>query len=381
MDNETKPAQVDWPQLLSILPDHILLLDTELKICYVNRPSPGITMEQLIGTPLYTLVEPERQQEIKQILEGVIATGEQASYETVYPIPDGGVIYYESRVVPRIENGKMVGLLLDARDITELKNVQQALEEGEVEKGQLQMQLIHSQKMEAMGRLTGGIAHDFNNILASARGYTELAQMLAQKSGDEKLSGYLNEVLKSSERATRLVQQMLSFARGSRIEPSLHDMHEVIHDAVTMLRPILTSSINITTQLDKNIPELIVDPVQINQVLMNLCINAKDAMDNSGELLISLTAYSPSGECSSCHKAISGEWVNLSVQDNGPGIEPKLLHNIFEPFFSSKEIGKGSGMGLSVVHGIVHDHDGHIQVESSPGQGTTFHILLPVAAR
>ena len=375
-----KPSKdniIDWLGLLKGLPDHIVLLDRDLNICYVNRPSPGLTEEQLIGTPLYTLVEPERQDEVKKILKGVLDSGKEATYETVYKTEDI-TIYYESRVVAREEEGEIVGLLLDARDITELKETRMALTMGEMENSKLQKQLIHSQKMESMGRLTGGIAHDFNNILASVVGYLELAILLAKQSGDNKQLSYLEEALSSSDRATKLVQQMLAFARGSSTEPTLQNLSELINDTVMMLRPVLTANIEIATNLNSDVESLKVDVGQINQVLMNLCINARDAMDGKGNIEIGLDIQKAQGQCDACHEDIDGEWVHLSVKDNGPGIGPEIFKNMFEPFFTSKDIGKGSGMGLSVVHGIVHDHSGHIQVDTSEGKGTTFHILLPI---
>jgi PAS domain S-box-containing protein len=488
--------------LLATLPDHILVLDEQLKIRYVNHPSPGLSVEQLLGVSLPTLVEPERQAEIRGILEGVLATGVPASYETVYPTPAGEVIHYESRVSLLRGEGGTVGLVLDARDITGRIETEQALalkermyrevfdasedailildgdtfvdcnaatvsmlgapdkdwvlathpwdlsplyqpdgrvstdkaqemirlahqnsfhrfewvhrrENGEefpvevtltktqlqghdvlhvvwndisdrkrleLERAQLQRQLVHTQKMEALGRLTGGIAHDFNNMLATAQGYTELAQMRAEQAGDDKQQGYLAEVLKTTERASGLVRQMLLFARGGQAEPSLQQLSELVSESISMMRPVLPSSMELVTRVEADVPPVLVDPVQLHQVLLNLCINARDAMEGKGRIEIGVRSVVARGECSSCHEVLDGEYVELLVRDNGPGIAHYLLSRIFDPFFTSKELGGGSGMGLSMVHGIVHEHGGHIQVDSRPGQGAAFHVLLPPAS-
>lgn len=371
--------KIDWPHIMEILPDHLLLLDTQCKIRYVNRPSPGITFEQLIGTQLYTLAEPGREEEIKSLLEKVLATGQEDRYETVYVTPDSDKIYYESRVVPYKQEGIITGLLLIARDVTELKHAQQAVATGKVEYGRLQKQLLHSQKMDSLGRLTGGIAHDFNNILASVKGYTELARLLAVESGNQRQDEYLGDVLTSVKRATGLVEQMLSFVRGKEsMEKVAVQLPEKINEAIIMLRPVLTASISLSTHYADELPDIELDVVQFNQVLMNLCINARDAMDGCGEIEISVQPYSGEIECSSCHKRDEGQWLQLTVKDNGTGIDAAVIDHIFDPFYSTKEVGKGSGMGLSVVHGIVHDHGGHIQLESSIGKGSAFHIFFPL---
>jgi nitrogen-specific signal transduction histidine kinase len=241
----------------------------------------------------------------------------------------------------------------------------------------LEAQLRQSQKMEAIGHLTGGVAHDFNNILTAVMGYVAMAQERVAGQGDEKLDKYLDRALRSGRQARDLIQQMLTFSRGQRGEPRALQLPPLVKESVKLMRSTLPSSIEFNIELDATLPAVLLDPVQLEQVLMNLCINARDAMQGAGTLHIALkqATYS-NGVCTSCHQPLHGAYVELTVRDNGPGIAPKVVERMFEPFFSTKEVGKGSGMGLSTVHGIVHEHGGHIIVETRPGAGAAFRVLF-----
>jgi len=241
-------------------------------------------------------------------------------------------------------------------------------------------QLRQSQKMDAIGQLTGGIAHDFNNILASIMGYSELAIDKNSTNEDKKLSTYLDEVYSAAGRARDMIQQMLVFSRGNSITPTPLQLDPLINEAITMLRSTIPSSIDIVFKSENDLPPVLIDAVQLHQVIMNMCINARDAIpDSIGKISIELIhSAHTEGQCDSCHHDFSGDFITLSISDSGTGIDPLLISKIFDPFFSTKDIGKGTGMGLSMVHGIMHEHGGHIILNSSPENGTVFTLALPV---
>jgi signal transduction histidine kinase len=249
-------------------------------------------------------------------------------------------------------------------------------------RGRLEAQLRQTQKMEAIGHLTGGIAHDFNNILTGILGNIVMAREWQEGHGDERLRRYLERAQNSVQRARDLIQQMLTFSRGQHGEPRPLALSPLVGESLGLLKSTLPSSLEFTLESEQELPEVMADPVHIEQVLMNLCINARDAMQGSGRLDIALNTVdiAPDGVCASCRQPLRGRFVELAVSDSGPGISPEVAERMFEPFFSTKGVGKGSGMGLSTVHGIVHDGDGHILLDTQPGQGATFRILLPPLA-
>ncbi len=286
---------------------------------------------------------------------------------------DGHVIDVEVHGIPIQYQGSS-HMLTIVRDIRERK-------QAEDQHRQLESQLRQAQKMEAIGHLTGGIAHDFNNILTSIMGYTVLGGERASRLKDEKIEKYFNQILRSGERARDLIQQMLTFSRGQRGEPRALALAPLIKEALKLLQSTLPSSVEIHTEIQTSVAAVRVDPVQIEQVLMNLCINARDAMDGCGSILIELKEQHYSDAiCTACRQDFSGKFVELTVHDSGSGINPEIIERMFEPFFTTKEVGKGTGMGLSTVHGIVHEHGGHILVASRFGEGAEFRIVLPALA-
>lgn len=247
------------------------------------------------------------------------------------------------------------------------------------EKERLQHQLLQAQKMEAIGQMTGGIAHDFNNILASILGYSELANDAIHMQDYTKLSEYLDEVISSSERAGELIAKMLAYSRGNSRVLKAQSLQPVVLDSLSMLKSILPSSIIFNTVLEEHLPDVLADAVQLHQVIINLCVNARDAMHGRGQIDVHLAYVQQiSAVCHSCLASFDGSFVELSISDTGDGINADVLGRIFDPFFTTKEVGKGTGMGLSMVHGIVHDHNGHIIVESRAGKGTVFRLFFPV---
>lgn len=261
--------------------------------------------------------------------------------------------------------------LIIMNDISERK-------QAEVEKGALEARLQQAQKMEAIGTLAGGIAHDFNNILSVILGYTEIAR--DDSDPESTVVQDLNMVLEAGHRARDLVQQILSFSRQSGMKRSSLNITILVDEAIKMLRPTLPSTIEITQVIENKISHVFADPTQLNQVIINLCTNAFHAMEETGgELSISLKEVTLDSE-DLVHQVdiTSGLFVQLSVSDSGTGIPPELEGKIFEPYFTTKETGKGTGMGLAITHGIIKDCGGFVTVHSVVGKGATFQIFLPV---
>jgi CheY-like chemotaxis protein len=212
-------------------------------------------------------------------------------------------------------------------------------------------------------------------------GYVTLAGERAEAIGDDKLAHYLEQSLASSRRARDLIQQMLTFSRGQRGAPKAMNLAAGVEGSLTLMRGSLPATLEIRTDIDLAAGDVLLDPVQLDQVLLNLAINARDAVRGPGVLHITVRcAPALATVCASCRQRFAGDFVELTVADTGPGIAPEVLERMFEPFFTTKEVGRGSGMGLATVHGIVHEHRGHIVVERSEPRGSRFRILLPPLA-
>jgi PAS domain S-box-containing protein len=273
-----------------------------------------------------------------------------------------------------IDNGSVFVFL---HDITERKEMEKRHED-------LRQQLNHMQKLDSIGRLTAGIAHDFNNILASILGYTEMSQLISEDmpDGDLKtdLANNLRQVDIAGKRAAELIEKMMTYCRQSSPKKIVETKPtaQVINEVVKMLQAGLTEAIKIELTLDKT-PDIIVDSIELHQVLTNLLVNARDAMKGQGIIKIKLTVVEKlSCLCDACLTPIEGDFIELSVSDNGTGIDEKMIARIFDPFFTTKSVGEGTGLGLSMVSGIVHHSRGHILIDSEFGAGTTFKLLFPV---
>ncbi len=251
----------------------------------------------------------------------------------------------------------------------------------DIEKESLQRELNQAHKMQALGQLSSGIAHDFNNILNIIMGYIDMSLKRYGDRVPEKMVKNLATALQASERARDLVAQMMTFSRIDIVAEQPMHFAPVLAESVNMLRSVFPSSISIELHCEEELPMILMDPAKLQQLLMNLCINAKDAMNDVGKLKINFGWHRDINmECACCHKAVKGDWVELSVIDTGSGMTPETLEHLFEPFYTTKEIGKGTGMGLSVLHGIMTGHGGHALVETAPGKGSTFRLLFsPVA--
>jgi PAS domain S-box-containing protein len=276
----------------------------------------------------------------------------------------------EVRTVPIQHRGEPHVLAM-IRDLTERRRVEE-------QRARLEAQLRQAQKMEAIGQLTGGIAHDFNNLLTSIMGYVALAGERDAALGDRRLSGYLAQAQRSCERARDLIQQMLMFSRGQRSTPRTVALAPLVETALDSVRPALPSLVQLVTRLSESATPVRVDPLQLEQVLLNLCINARDAIEGPGCVTVTVQPLLARGlACASCSGTMDGECVELCVEDTGHGMTREVVERIFEPFYSTKAGDKGTGMGLAMVHGIVHEHGGHVLVETEPGRGSRFRVLWP----
>ncbi|HBC58286.1 MAG TPA: hypothetical protein DCZ03_14090, partial [Gammaproteobacteria bacterium] len=251
------------------------------------------------------------------------------------------------------------------------------------ERERMQHQLRQAQRMESLGQLSGGIAHDFNNILGGMLGYVHMARDRLKIAECSEIEEYLKEIDTAGRRARELISQMMLFSKGGAVSPKPMVLGPLVDKVLKMVRPMLSKHIDLNSTIESTLPVVMMDSIQLHQLLMNLCINARDAFAPGREGIIDVKVYSESIEqlnCCSCHQQLAGDYVVLSVSDNGSGIDPQSLEKIFDPFFSTKPTGEGTGMGLSVVHGIVHEHNGHIEVHSGVGQGTELKLYFPAVA-
>jgi hypothetical protein len=325
----------------------------------------GYAPQEVLGKPMTVLTPSDRPNEISEILQR-IARGEIIEhYESVRVTKDGRNVDVSISVSPlRNDIGEVVGASAIARDITAQKR-----SEG---------QLRQAQKMEAIGRLAGGVAHDFNNILAIINACTEFLRDRIAPGAES--STYVENIWKATERGTSLTRQMLAFSRTSAVRPVILDLNERLREITKLLRPLLGDDVEILVVPRSGSAVIEADPGQLDQIVVNLAVNARDAMPRGGKFILETGAVRFDQAFAEQHQAMpAGKYVLLAVSDTGNGMDEATVSRIFEPFFTTKEMGKGTGLGLATVFGIVKQSAGHILVYSEPGQGTTFKIYLPNA--
>jgi nitrogen-specific signal transduction histidine kinase len=242
---------------------------------------------------------------------------------------------------------------------------------------QLEAQYRQSQKMEAVGLLAGGVAHDFNNLLQAIRGYTEIVRATLPVDNEEHRQ--LGEAIQAANRAAALVRQLLMFSKSEVVRCTALDLNEIVPDLLTMLQRLLGAQVDLSTSFQVPIKPVWADRGQIEQVVTNLCVNARDAMPEGGSLRVATRIFEADQAFVAVHEdAELRQYVLLTVSDTGEGMSPEVMEHIYEPFFTTKEVGKGTGLGLATVYGIVRQHQGILEVTSEPGRGTEFRIYLPV---
>ncbi len=291
--------------------------------------------------------------------------------DVTFTRPDGQSGFLGISIIPihELSDGAL-GFLLFGADITEQRH-------AESERARLQEQLVQAQKMEMIGRFAGGIAHDFNNFLQVILGFALLIQ--ARHGDDAALLNDLREIMHAAESGSVMVKQLLAFSRRHPLQPKVFEINQAIHNTARLLQQFVGENIRVELQLAADGLLVKLDPTGLEQILMNFVSNARDAMPDGGLLTIRTQRVAADAAFLKTHtKARPGDYIRLSIRDSGMGMDPALAAHIFEPFFTTKQQGKGTGLGLAVVYGLVEQHDGFVEVESSPGQGTGFHVYLPM---
>lgn len=341
----------------------LTILNTNIaKTAYKDKLSFGD--KEIVGRTCYEVINNSPSQCEKCPVKNILNQAKSSIYERILYDKKGNNIILEFSASPIIdEAGNVTHLVLVARDITERR--------------QLEEQLHQSQKMESIGILSGGIAHDFNNILTAIIGYGNLLQMKLDK--DSPLHRYIEQILKSSEKAANLVSSLLAFSRKQIINPVPIELNETVSKIRKLLRRLLEENIELKVNLKDDKLMVMADAIQIEQMLMNLATNARDAMPKGGIFLIETDCFEIDNDFMKMHEyGKAGHYAMISVTDTGSGIEKKFIQKIFDPFFTTKEVGKGTGLGLSTIYGIVKQHNGFINVYSEIDKGTTFKIYLPL---
>ncbi len=364
-EKELQESNERYRKLFTINPQPMWVFDNEtLRFLEVNDAAVlhyGYSRDEFLAMTIKDIRPPEE-------IEGLITDLIHNSYpgpntRTKHHLKkDGSKIVVEVTAHPLIFNGVGARLVL-VTDITEKRS--------------LADQLRQSQKMEAVGSLAGGIAHDFNNLLTAINGYTELALRLPDI--DDRVKRNLKEVKRAGERAAGLTRQLLAFSRKQVLQPRVLDLNEIVEDIERMLRRLIGADIDLDTALDKDLGNIHADPGQIEQVIVNLVVNARDAMPDGGKLTIETANVTLDEEYASTHLGVtSGRYVMLAICDTGVGMSEEVKERAFEPFFTTKEVGRGTGLGLATVYGIVQQSSGNVWVYSEAGAGTTIEVYLPI---
>ncbi len=360
--------------LLENATDLIQTVDGQGKFLFVNRvwrETLGYDLNDLRELTIFDILKEKDWPHSSQLLQDFSKNDKEKFIMTKFVAKTGEEIEVEGFINTKVENGKFLYTRGIFRNITTVNKAKRKAE-------WLQAQLLQSQKMEAIGRLAGGLAHDFNNMLTVILGYAQLV-MMGMEPGDRQYAR-MREIESAAEKAQALTRQVLAFSRKQMLKPEITDMNLLLGKMENMLQHLLGEDVDINMELDPDLLPVKIDPGQFEQVIVNLCVNARDAMPGGGKISISTkNIYIDKSFVSRHTDGKTGQYVCLTFSDNGCGMDQDTLSHIFEPFFTTKAKGKGTGLGLATIYGIIKQSDGHISVESYPGQGSQFYVYLPVA--
>jgi len=369
-----KDSEERFHRAIDNIPDIVIIYDSDLRIQYINSALFKITSippASCIGVKCGELFSADFYSKYLTVLTESFRTCTHMTLDTEINFPGNNKTYnILINCIPiKDDNGKVYEMLSISHDYTEQEQMKQ-------EKDKLENQLMQSQKMEAIGRLAGGIAHDFNNLLTIIIGY---CQMLLQKKNKNTIEyNEINEIKSAGDRAAALTRQLLTFSRKQPVYKRTFNINETVINMTAMLRRIIGENIELVTKLDNKLGNIKADPGQMEQVIMNLAVNSRDAMPDGGKLFIKTQMVHMGKLHTKYHPDIKeGDYVNLIIEDTGTGMDKESLKHIFEHFFTTKENGKGTGLGLSVVFCIVKNHEGRIEAYSETGKGTIFKIYMP----
>jgi PAS domain S-box-containing protein len=359
-------SQSRYQRLVENVNDAIVMDDVEGRLVFANRRFRewfGLEEKNIRDVILEDCVAPEwrpllRDQHDRRVRGETVP--DHYEYEGIRP--DGTRIWIEALVATVEESGRIVGTQAALRDVTERKRIE--------------AQYLQAQKMESVGRLAGGVAHDFNNLLTVINGYSDM--LLGEMGQEDPYRESLEQIRMAGEHAKELTQKLLAFSRKQLAEPKALNLNLVVADAEKMFGRLIGEDIEFITRLSPAVGEVMADPGQLHQVLMNLAVNARDSMPGGGKLVIETKNVTVDRDLAAQHPGLApGSYVYLGVADTGTGMSTEVKQHLFEPFFTTKEVGRGTGLGLATVYGIVRQSGGWIGVTSELGQGTTFHIYLP----
>lgn len=372
-EKDLAQSEAKMRSILNSVDEGFIVLDRGQRILSANRAFCDLVdlhEDQVIGGLCYEIThhcarpcfESGEDCPVKRTFE----TGMAHTAIHIHKDASGAQQYIELKSYPLVDaSGTITSAIETVSDVTE--------------KRKLEEQLVQSQKMESVGRLAGGVAHDFNNMLGVIIGHTELA--MSQMDPSHPILSNLREILTAADRTTNLTRQLLAFAHKQTVTPRVLDLNAAVEGMLKMLRPLIGEDIDLDWQPGDGVWPVMMDPSQIDQILVNLCVNARDAIAGVGRITIKtgMATFDPT-DCVHHPEAVSGEYVSLAVGDDGCGMDHETLSKIFEPFFSTKAISGGTGLGLATVYGIVKQNNGFIDVDSEPGRGTTFRLYLPRSA-
>ena len=373
-EERLRENQSRFRTLLDTIPDLIWLKDANGVYLACNATFGrffGATETDIVGKTDFDFVDKELADFFREHdSKAMAATGPSSNEEWVTFADDGhSALLYTTKIPVYEAGGSLIGVLGVGRDITDLKHAQE-------EKIKLESQLQQAQKMESVGRLAGGVAHDFNNMLTVILGNAELGLMHLGPTNP--VCTNLKEIKASAERSADLTRQLLAFARKQTVVPKVIDLNDTISGMLNMLQRLIGEDIQLIWQPAPDPCLVKVDPSQIDQILANLCINARDAIEDIGQITIEIGNCSIDADyCAAIPEATPGEYVRLTVSDDGSGMDKETISHIFEPFYTTKELGKGTGLGLATVYGAIKQNNGFVNIYSEPKKGTTFSLYFP----